>query len=57
VAVAPPRHPCCSVDLRPPVDTGPLAPGSYRVTFLPPVSDENGQVTLEHEEIQVDVAP
>jgi hypothetical protein len=49
--------PCCQLDLRRPIDAGPLPAGSYRVAFVPPVSDDNGQLALQHDEIVVDIAP
>ncbi len=49
--------PCCQTDSRRPVDAGPLPAGTYRVALVPPVSDDNGQLALPHDEIVVDIAP
>ena len=48
---------CCSTDSRPPVDAGPLPPGVYRVVLLPPVSPNDSEQVLEHDEAQIEVAP
>jgi hypothetical protein len=53
--VGPPT--CCTPDTRQPIDAGPLAPGSYRLAFFPPVSPNDSEQVLEHDEAQVEVTP
>ena len=48
---------CCTPDTRQPVDVGPLPPDNYRLAFYPPVSPNDSEQVLEHDEAQVEVAP
>jgi hypothetical protein len=49
--------PCCTRDDRQPVDAGPLPADNYRLLFFPPVSPNDSEQMLEHDEAQIEVAP